>query len=645
MQNYSPSIQPGEAASSASFASLASSASFAPLRTLAQALAARPLDATAGWRANRVVSWGDLAARTGAWATLLAAQPGRNHALYLEDSLEFACALLGAWQAGKTVWLPADTVDATCAALRAQVDGFIGAFPASCAPLAAPAPVSVAAHVPDFHALDPAMDALVVYTSGSTGEPQAVPKRLSQLDSEVAVLEHMFGQAAGDAVVVATVSHQHIYGLLFKVLWPLCAARRVHAISAVYPEELVTLLAEQPALLVGSPAHLKRLPPHLDWSGPRKHLRAVYSSGGPLPPEAALACIELLGAAPVEVYGSSETGGVARRQRTLAADSLAVLDAASANWLTFPNVDWRIGDDQHGEHGEHALLIRSPHLPPQAADAWYALADRVGSAPDGRFALLGRADRIVKIEEKRVSLDALEAALLATGLVAEGRVLPDDGARMRLAAFAVLTEAGSALLAQQGKLALNRRLRSALAGVAEAVALPRRWRYLDALPVNAQGKVTRAALLALLEPLEPDYAPHTANEPAPAPAMPWNAAWDARPRAPQVLSAERGERSVSLQLGILVDLLYFEGHFPVAPILPGVAQLDWAIAFGRNYFPLPPVFREVAALKFQQVIVPGATVTLELQHDTVKGSLQFRYLSDAGQHASGRVLFAPAQPE
>jgi acyl-coenzyme A synthetase/AMP-(fatty) acid ligase/3-hydroxymyristoyl/3-hydroxydecanoyl-(acyl carrier protein) dehydratase len=587
------------------------------LSNLLQALAAHEPSSPAGWRgadADAVaVTRGALARQACAWAALLAARPGRHFALYLDDSLEFAAALLGAWQAGKTVWLTADTVEASCAALAGSVDGFIGAFPAALAPLALPA-----AATPSFlplRALDLDACALVVHTSGSTGAAQAIPKRLSQLASEVAVLEQMFGAQVHGTSVVATVSHQHIYGLLFRVLWPLCAGRPLYCASAVYPEQLAAMLGQRPAILVGSPAHLKRLPEHLDWSAARSHVRAIFSSGGPLPEDSALACKALLGSAPAEVYGSSESGGVAWRRRESA--------GGPAAWQPFPNVAWRVARDTG------ALEVRSPHLPD---DGWMTLADRAAAAEGGRFDVLGRVDRIVKIEEKRVSLDALERALAASPLVAEARVIATDvradagqGGRTQLAAIAVLTAQGRELLARDGKLSVNRALRALLAGTAPAVALPRRWRYPAQLPYNTQGKTTHAALLALLE-------------------QPSGESVQARPRAPQVHELAHGDGSVTLELTIPQDLLYFDGHFDAAPILPGVAQLDWAVGFARRYFAPAGVFRDVAALKFQQVIRPGAVVRLELQHDAGKHSVQFRYASDAGPHASGRIVFS-ASPD
>jgi 3-hydroxymyristoyl/3-hydroxydecanoyl-(acyl carrier protein) dehydratase len=439
----------------------------------------------------------------------------------------------------------------------------------------------------------------------------------------VATLERLFGRAAGEAAVLATVSHQHIYGLLFKVLWPLSTARPIHALSIAFPEELAPAMAAGPCLLIASPAHLKRLPDQLDWSGAARMLRGVFSSGGPLAVETAIAVGGLLGEVPVEVYGSSETGGIAWRQRSRCGDD---------SWLPFPTVDWRIGAE------DGTLEVRSPHLPDHD---WLALADRAARVEHGgvqRFLLLGRADRIVKIEEKRISLSAMEAALMASELVAEARVVlcePVAGERQRLAVLAVPSASGRALLDGEGKNALNAKLRAVLATTVEAVALPRRWRYIEQMPVNAQGKVTLAALQALLEGGEGSSA--VAGDGSGIGSSGIGEASGHRPRFPRVRELERDAQRVLLEIVAPASLLYFDGHFAAAPILPGVVQVDWAMHYGRQYFTLPARFKGINALKFQQVIQPETPVQLELVHDAAKGGLNFRYMSDAGQHASGRV--------
>ena len=105
---------------------------------------------------------------------------------------------------------------------------------------------------------------------------------------------------------------------------------------------------------------------------------------------------------------------------------------------------------------------------------------------------------------------------------------------------------------------------------------------------------------------------------------------------------ERTAEQVQLALEIPADLLYFQGHFPGSPILPGVVQTEWSLILGRRYFSLPPRFLGLQALKFQRVITPGMRVVLELQHDAAKSQLAFRLHSEAGQHASGRFLLGAA---
>ncbi|GGI54285.1 AMP-binding protein [Oxalicibacterium solurbis] len=561
---------------------------------LYQAIAARSPDFVVGWRGEEKILRDTFLHRVHAWNALLSRVNGQNFALYLEDSIEFGAALLGCWHAGKTVWLTADRLDASCRAMSCRVDGFLGEFPAKWQPLS-PCEGDVE-NAGEQTILSPDFPALVVHTSGTTGAAQAIPKRLAQLANEVAMLESLFGARMRDAAIIATVSHHHIYGLLFKVLWPLLAGRSVHARLHSVPEELLYAMTRQPCVLIASPAYLKRMPDHLAWRE-NVSLRAIFSSGGPLPAETSLTITGLLGVAPIEIYGSSETGGIAWRQRCGDGDD---------GWTPFPNLQWRI------EAAEGLLEVRSPHL---ADMDWYRLSDRAQIQTD-RFLLQGRSDRIVKIEEKRISLDAIESGLMRSSLVSEVRVLPCDDAperRQKLAAFVVLSDRGQALLKASGKRAVNMQLQDHLVDAIDPVAWPRRWRYFDCMPTDSQGKTTFSMLMASLneKPDRPDW---------------------------QLLKQD----AVQVELQAIIDpaLSCFEGHFPDAPILPGVVQLDWAIEKGRRYFDLPPCFRGVRMLKFQKVIQPGNKVTLELVHDRQKDSLNFRYFAEQEQYASGRILFA-----
>lgn len=213
-----------------------------------------------------------------AWRAAFAAADGRDWALYFDDAVAFAAALFGAWHAGKRVFLAADNLPATLQALQPQVSGFAGDVSADYRALVAPT-VGVDG---ELQVLDERACELCVFTSGSTGQPSAINKRMDQLAREVDALQAAFGAQLEGVQVHGTVSHQHIYGLLFRVLWPLAAGRLIHP-RRFFHEDLVGALAGTDTVLVATPAHLKRLPEQLDWASLHGRLRAVFSSGGRCP--------------------------------------------------------------------------------------------------------------------------------------------------------------------------------------------------------------------------------------------------------------------------------------------------------------------------------------------------------------------------
>lgn len=573
-----------------------------PLNLLRTINADRSSDETIAWRGGGAMSWGAFHGRIAAWSGLLKESPGDAFALFHHDAIEFAAALFGAWLVRKTVYLPGDNLPATCAGLRANVTGFLGEFNPEWQPKEAPQ--SNLDHKPARCAvMDADFVGLVLYTSGSTGAPQPIAKKLGQLAAEVANLENQFGGLLGAADIISTVSHQHIYGLLFNILWPLAAGRRIQASSLSWFGDLSATLASHDAVLVSSPAHLSRIPENPGWAKAAQRLCAVFSSGGPLSFDVAQECQRLLGRVPIEVYGSSETGGVAWRQQE-SRDHRA--------WTALPGVAWRI-DAIDAE--EEVLAVSSAHLP---SKDWFRTADRAQAAGDGGFLLGSRVDRIAKIEGKRVSLGKIEGLLTASPLVASARTLSVDGRRQRIAAFVVLSEIGRRELNALGRRGFTRLMRRMLDHCIEPVGLPRIWRYLDALPVNAQGKTSHADLLALLEPKP------------------------ARVTEPQSRLIERDAERALFEIIAPHDLIYFNGHFHGQPILSGVVQVDWVIAYGRRCFDLPPQFRAIEMLKFQRLIVPDTPFRLELVCQPARATLSFKITTALGTHASGRVLFGAA---
>ncbi|KAF1026285.1 MAG: Dimodular nonribosomal peptide synthase [Pseudomonas sp.] len=504
----------------------------------------------------------------------------RRLALHLEDAGWLAIALLGAWRAGVSVLLPADLQPQTRQRWSASVDAWL-TEPDELAALYHP-PLSPA--VLDLDACQ-----LSLCTSGSSGEPKCIDKTLRQLANEVQALEALWGEDLGQACIIASVSTQHIYGLLFRVLWPLCAGRTFVRTQLAFPEDLQRTSREHPHFAwVASPALLKRMGDNLDWPA-LSPVKRVFSSGGPLPVEACASLYDRLQKWPTEILGSSETGGIAWRQ-------------GAQPWQPFADVQLSLDADG-------ALRIASPYLPQGHVEQ---TADAARIHADGRFELLGRLDRIVKLEEKRIALPMLEQALMDHPWVADSRLGVVQENRASLGALVVLSAEGLHTLRNEGRRSVTQTLRRHLSQYSEALALPRRWRLLRQLPLNSQGKLPQAVVETLL------LAP--------------------RPKTPEVLEQIEANGEWTLQLSIPPDLAYFSGHFPKIPVLPGVVQVEWALNLGQDLLALPGRFAGMEVLKFQQLVRPGDRIELHLRFDTERSKLYFAYRNGDTACSSGRIL-------
>ncbi len=112
-------------------------------------------------------------------------------------------------------------------------------------------------------------------------------------------------------------------------------------------------------------------------------------------------------------------------------------------------------------------------------------------------------------------------------------------------------------------------------------------------------------------------------------------------REPVILGEQRDGDACTLQLSIPADLAYFPGHFPQAPVLPGVAQVEWALRLAAKRLGTSPRCREMEALKFQRLLQPGNRVTLALRFDRPRGKLHFAYRDGDAVYSSGRLVLEP----
>lgn len=399
----------------------------------------------------------------------LEANPGRV-LLYRRDAYPFSVWLMALLSAGRSVVLPSNDKPATLRELRADYDV-----------IAPEEPPKASHHTPTRQLSGPLDTTLTFFTSGSSGTPKPVVKQLRQLFNEVATLERTFAHVIEESQVLATVTHQHIYGLLFTVLWPLSAGRVIHTGLIEYPEQLTHRLAHAKSnkyLLVASPAHLQRLDNLKGLSQYGTALTAVFSSGGPLPEQVPADFSKHQIAVPIEVYGSTETGGIAWRQR----------DANNDYFTPLSGVEVTLTDEQ-------TLRVRSPYLPD--VNQAFLTEDKVQLESDGRFQLLGRTDRVVKIAEKRVSLTEIERFMRSHDWIDQVAACVVEGERNAIGLVLVLSPEGNTTLNDYGRFSVRQSLRHYLQQRFDKVVTPKRFRYVATLPINGAGKVTQAALQQL----------------------------------------------------------------------------------------------------------------------------------------------------
>ncbi|MBX3274931.1 MAG: acyl--CoA ligase [Sandaracinaceae bacterium] len=432
-------------------------------------------DALVAWSREKATTAADLCAHVAGFASLLPpAQEGEELLVICRDRYRFAVSLLAAWERGYSVALPPNPQLDTIRSVRARpgvitvvhdVDGVDKGIDVRDAAVQSAARARLG-EVPFAPLSEPAPSRRLatVYTSGSTGEHTACPKTAAQLLGEARMLVEAFPFEVGARFLPMVPAH-HIYGLLFGVLVPLVGGGAFHRHTPLHAGEVAAIGPVD--VLVTVPAHLGGL--LVASEGELGHPARVVSSAAPLPPRVAAAVRAQLGWTVTEVFGSSETGGIAWRE-----------SGGEGPWTPLPGVS--VDADADGR-----MRLDSPFLSPDEPRPFVG-SDRVELLEDGRFLHRGRADGVLKIGGVRVSLAEVERRLLDLDGVRDAAVLgvPVEGPR------------GYAIHAAVVAPGLDREaIRAALRGWLAPVAMPRRLELVDALPRTDSGKLRRKDVEAL----------------------------------------------------------------------------------------------------------------------------------------------------
>jgi acyl-coenzyme A synthetase/AMP-(fatty) acid ligase len=303
--------------------------------------------------------------------------------------------------------------------------------------------------------------AAIVFTSGSTGE--SVPYRKtwgSLVRVALAEIEILGLRSRRGMALVGTVPPQHVFGLEATVLTVMQGGLVLHARRAFYPADIRGDLASlpRPRGLVISPVHLRVLLAESDDLPPVDFLLCATA---PLSPQLAAQAEARFGAPLYEIYGCTESGGIASRR-------------------TVETSEWRAMKDVTLRADSKGTWVRGGHV-----EIEVLLADVIELRGHGRFLLHGRTADLVNIAGKRTSLAHLNYHLNSIEGVRDGTfVVPEQEGETvtRLTAYVV----APGLSGEDLMNALRQRI--------DAAFLPRPLHFVDALPRNEVGKLPRQSL-------------------------------------------------------------------------------------------------------------------------------------------------------
>jgi acyl-coenzyme A synthetase/AMP-(fatty) acid ligase len=308
--------------------------------------------------------------------------------------------------------------------------------------------------------------AAILFTSGSTGDPVPNPRSWGALVLSTRAAARALGVAdLAWATLLGTVPHQHSYGIESIVMLALQHGFAFHGSRSLLPADIVGDLAGTPAprILITTPVHLRSL---AAYEGALPAVHSIVSATAPLALELAQQAEARFAAPLYEIYGCSEVGQIAAR-RTIEGEE----------WCCIDDIVLTRRDDDVWANGPAAAMAAP-------------LNDIIELNGPKRFVLRGRKSDMINIAGKRSSLAYLNHRLNAIPGVEDGVFVLPEGNGGRLGAYVVAPK----LTARQLRAALRREIDPAF--------LPRPLVFVDVLPRNALGKLTRHALEHLLETIE-----------------------------------------------------------------------------------------------------------------------------------------------
>src|SRR5574344_2762879 len=407
------------------------------------------------------------------------------------------------------------------------------------------------------------------FTSGSSGKSKCIKKSLQNLINESHDLNYKF-KFSKNLEFISTTTLNHLFGVTFHLMLPLNTGNIINTDSVYYPENIKICNA----CLVTSPSFLEKME---KYNVKLETLPEYIISAGAKLNNSTFDYANSISKLVIDIYGSTETGVIASRM------------ASNEKRKIFNGIKIL-------ETGEDFTKIASEY----SYNDFDILGDKIKQ--NGEFLeLLGRCDRILKIQEKRISATELENEINKSKFVNQSYCFEFS---KKIAILVSLTADGFDFAVKNGLLELKKKWKSNIKDKFEII--PQRWKFIDELPKNINGKINKDEI---------------------------NKIFSLNLSLPLVLARRSENNYAELKLFFYKNCNFFQGHFEGFPIVAGVVQLFFANYFIQKEFGLDCHCGQIRKIKFANII--HADTILDLRLIKSEKGISFEYKSNEKIYSSG----------
>jgi acyl-coenzyme A synthetase/AMP-(fatty) acid ligase len=333
--------------------------------------------------------------------------------------------------------------------------------------------------------LDPGDPAVIIFTSGTTGEPKGVVYPQSYLMGQALQAEHWVGARPGDlAWCTAAPGWSKSTRNAFIAPWLAGAAALIHDARFDPAERLEVIEREGVNVLCQAPTEYRILAKRAELR-PIPSLRRMISAGEPLNPEVIRLFREQLGSGIGDGYGQTETGPVTGMHPD---EDDRARDGSMGRPL--PGIEVRVVEGELQVRPDTVPTFFSHYLGEDPFDGdWWPTGDHVRRDEDGYLWFEGRDDDIIITAGYRVGPFEVESALVSHPAVAEAAAVPapdeERGSVVRAVVVLANGEPSDELASE---------LQDHVKRVTAPYKYPRIVEFAEELPKTSSGKIRRAEL-------------------------------------------------------------------------------------------------------------------------------------------------------